>query len=77
MKKIFTLIAAAFMSVASFAQHAEWTAAQLPSAKFATVDEAVAAGFNTLWSSGEYLGMPAQDLIKTDWVTVSLATPYS
>ena len=77
MKKIFTLIAAAFMSVASFAQHAEWTAAQLPSAKFATVDEAVAAGFNTLWSSGEYLGMPAQDLIKTDWVTVSLATPFS
>lgn len=77
MKKIFTLIAVAFASLTSFAQHAEWTAAQLPQAKFASVDEAVAAGYNTLWGSGDWLGMPAQDLIKTDWVTVSLATPFS
>ena len=77
MKKIFTLAAVALVSSVSFAQHAEWSAAQIASAKFATVDEAVAAGFNTLWSSGDYLGMPAQDLIKTDEVTVSLACPYN
>jgi hypothetical protein len=54
-----------------------WTADMLPTTKFATVDEAVAAGFNTLWGSGDYLGMPAQDLIKNDEVTVSLANPYN
>ena len=77
MKKIFTLIAVAFASLTSFAQHAEWTAAQLPQALFADKAAAEAAGYNTLWGSGDWLGMPAQDLIKTDWVTVSLATPYS
>ncbi|MBO5823519.1 MAG: hypothetical protein J6Q93_01010, partial [Prevotella sp.] len=81
MKKIFTLIAVAFASLTSFAQHAEWTAAQLPQALFADKAAAEAAGFNTMWwsegATADWLGMPAQDLIKTDWVTVSLATPYS
>ena len=81
MKKIFTLIAVAFASLTSFAQHAEWTVAQLPQALFADKAAAEAAGFNTMWwkegATADWLGMPAQDLIKTDWVTVSLATPYS
>ena len=82
MKKIFTLIAVAFASLTSFAQHAEWTAAQLPQALFADKAAAEAAGFNTMWwnadlATVDYLGMPAQDLIKNDEVTVSLANPYN
>lgn len=81
MKKIFTLVAVAFASLASFAQHAEWTAAQLPTEVLADKAAAEAAGFNTMWwsegSTAQWLGMPAQDLIKTDEVTVSLACPYN
>ncbi len=81
MKKIFTLVATAFIASASFAQHAEWTAAQLPTEVFADKAAAEAAGFNTMWWSegnkAQWLGMPAQDLIKTDEVTISLACPYN
>ncbi len=54
-----------------------WTAAQLSQAKFATADEAVAAGYNTLWSSPDYLGMPSCDLINTNNIQVSLPLAYS
>ena len=66
------------MSAAAFAQaHCEWTAAQLPQTKFVTVDEAVAAGYNTMWASADFLGMPAQNLIDNEKITVSLPLPYS
>ncbi len=82
MRKIFTLVALAFASVGAFAQaHCEWTAAQLPNAKFATQEEAVAAGYNTLWWSagneGKWLGMPAQNLIENEKVVVSLPSAYN
>ena len=78
MKKFFTLVAATCMSVATFAQaHCEWTVNQLPQTLFATVDDAVAAGYNTMWASPEYLGMPAQDLINSSNIVVSLPLPYS
>ncbi|MDO5526420.1 MAG: hypothetical protein Q4F85_10095 [Prevotella sp.] len=78
MRKIFTLVALAFASVGAFAQaHCEWTAAQLPNAKFATVDEAVAAGFNTVWNSPDYLGMPACNLIENENIVVSLPLAYN
>ena len=54
-----------------------WTAAQLPAAKFATADEAVAAGYNTLWTLPDYLGMPACDLINSGNVVVSLPLAYN
>lgn len=78
MKKLFTLVAIALSSVGAFAQaHCEWTAAQLPANKFATAEDAVAAGYNTMWSSTDFLGMPAQNLIDNANVTVSLPLAYS
>ena len=66
------------ISASAFAQaHCEWTAAQLPAAKFATADEAVAAGYNTLWTLPDYLGMPACDLINSGNVVVSLPLAYN
>ena len=78
MKKLFTIVAAALMSASAFAQaHCEWTASQLPAAKFATVEEAVAAGYNTLWTMPQYLGMPACDLINNENIQVSLPLAYN
>ena len=78
MKKLFTIVAAALMSASAFAQaHCEWTAAQLPTEVFATLDDAVAAGYNTLWTSPNYLGMPACDLINNDNIVVSLPLAYN
>lgn len=78
MKKLFTLVAIALSSIGAFAQaHCEWTAAQLPANTFATVDEAVAAGYNTMWGSADFLGMPSQNLIDNANITVSLPLPYS
>lgn len=78
MRKIFTLVALAFASVGAFAQaHCEWTAAQLPNAVFATVDEAVAAGYNTMWSSANYLGLPSCNLIENENIVVSLPLAYN
>ena len=66
------------ISASAFAQaHCEWTAAQLPAAKFATADEAVAAGYNTLWTLPDYLGMPACDLINNENIQVSLPLAYN
>ena len=61
MKKLFTLVASAMVALSGFAQtaHQEWNASQLPQTVFATPEEAVAAGFYTIWSSGSYLGTPA------------------
>ncbi len=78
MKKFLSLVVLVCASMGAFAQaHCEWTAAQLPATKFATVDEAVAAGYNTMWSSADYLGMPAQNLIADTNVVVSLPLPYN
>ena len=78
MKKFFTLVALAFASAGAFAQaHCEWTAAQLPNAVFATVEEATAAGYNTMWTSPNYLGMPAGNLIENENVVVSLPVAYN
>ncbi|MDO4160294.1 MAG: hypothetical protein Q4D41_07550 [Prevotellaceae bacterium] len=78
MKKFFTLVAAALTSLGAFAQaHCEWTAAQLPTTEFATVDDAVAAGYQTMWGYPQYLGMPAQNLIENDNIVVSLPLDYS
>ncbi|MGN1376334.1 MAG: hypothetical protein ACI4V5_07250 [Prevotella sp.] len=78
MKKLFTIVAAALMSASAFAQaHCEWTAAQLPNAAFTSADEAVAAGYNTLWTSPNFLGMPACDLINNDNIVVSLPLEYN
>ena len=82
MKKFFTLVALAFASMGAFAQaHCEWTAAQLPQTKFATQEEAVAAGYNTMWWSagneGKWLGMPAQNLIENENIVVSLPLAYN
>ncbi len=78
MKKLFTIVAAALMSASAFAQaHCEWTASQLPAAKFATVEEAVAAGYNTLWTMPQHLGMPACDLINNENIQVSLPLAYN
>lgn len=78
MKKIFTLVAAACMSAAAFAQaHCEWTAAQLPQTNFATVEEAVAAGYQTLWTQPTLLGMPSKNLIDNEKITVSLPCEYN
>ena len=78
MKKLFTFVAAALMSATAFAQaHCEWTAAQLPTAKFATVEEAVAAGYNTMWNLPDFLGMPSKNLIENENVVVSLPLAYN
>ena len=78
MKKLFTFVAAALMSASAFAQaHCEWTAAQLPQQVFATVDDAVAAGYVTMWTSPNYLGMPACDLINNENIQVSLPLAYN
>ena len=78
MKKIFTLVAAACVSAAAFAQaHCEWTVALLPQTVFATADDAVAAGYNTMWASEKYLGMPSKTLIDNEQITVSLPLAYN
>ncbi len=64
MKKIFTLIATALVVLGANAQttHQEWSAAQLPSAQFATIAEAQAAGYETFWDTDgavKYLGTQA------------------
>lgn len=71
MKKIFTLIAAAMLSVGAFAQHYEWTAAQLPS-----VDDAKSQGMQDYWGLGYFL---PQDytLIDNDVVKVTVPTTNS
>lgn len=68
----------ALATTSAFAGHYKWTAEQINNNQvFASVEEAVAAGYNTMWTSQNYLGMPAQDLIKNDEVTVSLAAPFN
>ena len=47
MKKFFTLVALAFASAGAFAQHVEWTAAQLPSPA-----DGVAQGYQDYWGIG-------------------------
>ena len=78
MKKLFTFVAAALVSASAFAQaHCKWTVEQLPQQAFATVDDAVAAGYVTMWGLPGYLGMPACDLINNDYVQVSLPLDYN
>ena len=78
MKQFFSLVAAVCMSTAAFAQaHCEWTGDQLPKTLFETTDAAVAAGYNTVWKSADYLGMPSCDLINTDQIQVSLPLAYN
>ena len=60
MKKIFTLVAVACASLASYAQHVEWTPASLP----ATIEDGVAAGYANLWDS--YLATPANHVLIDD-----------
>jgi len=63
-----------------------WTAKQLPATKFTTQEEIIAAGYNSLWwdkeneaneNNGKWLGMPAQNLINSDNVIVSLPLEYN
>ena len=78
MKKLFTFVAAALVSASAFAQaHCKWTVEQLPQQAFATVDDAVAAGYVTMWTSPNYLGMPACDLINNENIQVSLPLAYN
>ena len=78
MKQFFSLVAAVCMSTAAFAQaHCEWTGDQLPKTLFETTDAAVAAGYNTVWKSADYLGMPSCDLINSANIHVSLPLAYN
>ena len=79
MKRTLSLLCGALATFSAVAQehHLEWTADQLPTSEFASVDEAVAAGYNTMWSSPKYLGMPKCDLIADSSIVVSLASDYS
>lgn len=78
MKKSLLLIATSFLCSSLFAQHYEWTCAQINNNQFfESVDAAVAAGFNTLWTSPDYLGMPATDLIDNEFVKISLPQAYN
>jgi hypothetical protein len=82
MKKILLSLAVLLTGSSAFAQHYEWTAAQINNnQKFATQADAVAAGFITMWSSADnpasWLGMPAQDLINNDEIVVSLPLAYN
>ena len=78
MKKLFTFVAAALVSASAFAQaHCKWTVEQLPQQAFATVDDAVAAGYVTMWGQPGYLGMPACDLINSANIKVSLPLDYN
>ena len=49
----------------------------MPQQAFATVDDAVAAGYVTMWTSPNYLGMPACDLINSANIKVSLPLAYN
>ncbi len=78
MKK--TLLSLAVLAIGStaFAQHYEWTCAQINNnQKFASAEEAVAAGYLTMWGSTDYIGIPAKDLINNEEIVVSLACPYN
>lgn len=78
MKQFFSLVAAVCMSTAAFAQaHCEWTAAQLPQTVFASSEEAVAAGYDVMWTSPKFLGMPSCDLINNENIQVSLPLAYN
>ena len=78
MKKSLLFLAALLAGSSAYAQHYEWTCAQINNNQvFATKEDAIAAGFQTLWGSEKWLGMPSQDLINTDEIVVSLPLAYN
>ena len=78
MKKSLLFLAALLAGSSAYAQHYEWTAAQINDNQvFESSDAAVAKGFNTLWGSEKWLGMPSQNLINNEEIVVSLPCPYS
>lgn len=78
MKKSLLFLAALLAGSGAYAQHYEWSCAQINNNQyFESVDAAVAAGFNTIWSSADYLGMPATDLIDNEFVKISLPQAYN
>ena len=78
MKKSLLLLATSFLCSSLFAQHYEWTCAQINNNQvFESTDAAVAAGCQTIWGYPQYIGIPAQNLIENDLVKVSLPFAYN
>ncbi len=78
MKKSLLFLATSFLCSSLFAQHYEWTCAQINGNQvFESVDAAVAAGYQTIWGLPSCIGIPAQNLIDNEFVKVSLPFAYN
>ena len=78
MKKSLLFLATSFLCSSLFAQHYEWSCAQINNnQRFESVEAAVNAGYQTIWSSADYLGMPATTLIDNEFVKISMPQAYN
>lgn len=78
MKKSLLFLATSFLCSSLFAQHYEWSCAQINNNQvFESADAAVAAGYQTLWGSNKWLGMPGKELINNDRIKISLPFAYN